>query len=450
MSTADTSLSMYFKTALLALPWVAIQTIWVAQFAAVSGTMNSFGLDPQVSRLVWISGPISGFFTAPIVGAFSDACTSKYGRRRPYIVGGLLATIAFSIMFAFSKNFGSASWIVGLTGSVLLDISINIIQTPLRALGSDVAPPHMQATVQLFAAFFQGVGGIVGSWISGAIYKGELENLPVTFITVMGINVVIISLVCALVKEVPLEKTEKKAMNLSEPFTSVLSNVTKMDLKLFTVCMVNFFSWAALFVWWPNAASWWGVYIYDGCVETPNSDVCPKGSPNHVKYTKGVEDYGASGIYANLLQSFLALALSYLVMKAILRKVKFIYAFSLAVGAVFLILVKVVPSSVAYGYMVAILMAVPISSIQAFPFAIVGTYNASGNGLNTGVQFGILNLFICVPQFLITLIITLIPDFEWAMFVAGICFAVSAILALFIYEVPRHELEAISTDVEKK
>jgi hypothetical protein len=434
---------MYLKVALLALPWIAVQTIWNTCFGTITNSMQTLGLEPSLSKLIWIFGPITGFITAPIVGAYSDACTSKYGRRRPFIVAGLLTTVFFGMLFSFADNFGTAKVAVGFISFVCLDVTINVLQTPLRALGSDLAPAHMQATVQLLAAFFQGVGGIIASYISEKFYTGLVSELPVIFGIVMGLNLVIISFVCLVVKEEQYEGTGE-SLKLSEPFTSVVKNIVKMDLKLFTVCMTNFFSWAALFTWWPNAANWWGVYVYGGCLE---AESCPKDSPLNKKFAEGTTAYGTSGIYANLTQTIFTVLLSMLVLKGILRRVKYIYAFSLAVGAAFLIMVKYGPKGVTFAYMVAICIAIPISAIQSFPFAIVGAYNTSKKGLETGVQFGILNLFITTPQLIVTLVIANVKDFEWALFAAGVCFGIAALLAMFIYEAPANEQV---TDVEKK
>ena len=43
--------------------------------------------------LVWIAGPLSGTLVQPYVGMKSDNCRMRWGRRRPFIVGGAIATI---------------------------------------------------------------------------------------------------------------------------------------------------------------------------------------------------------------------------------------------------------------------------------------------------------------------------------------------------------------------
>ena len=38
--------------------------------------------------MVWIAGPLSGLIMQPIVGIIADNSRSKWGRRRPFMIGG--------------------------------------------------------------------------------------------------------------------------------------------------------------------------------------------------------------------------------------------------------------------------------------------------------------------------------------------------------------------------
>ena len=38
--------------------------------------------------MVWIAGPLSGLIMQPIVGVIADNSTSRWGRRRPFMVWG--------------------------------------------------------------------------------------------------------------------------------------------------------------------------------------------------------------------------------------------------------------------------------------------------------------------------------------------------------------------------
>ena len=63
---------------------------------------------------VWIAGPLSGTLVQPYVGIRSDRSRSKWGKRRPFIVGGAIATIISLFCLAWAKEI--VSGILGLFG----------------------------------------------------------------------------------------------------------------------------------------------------------------------------------------------------------------------------------------------------------------------------------------------------------------------------------------------
>ena len=43
--------------------------------------------------LAWLSGPIPGLVLQPIVGVLSDATTTRWGKRKPWIAAGAALTV---------------------------------------------------------------------------------------------------------------------------------------------------------------------------------------------------------------------------------------------------------------------------------------------------------------------------------------------------------------------
>jgi len=56
---------------------------------------------------VWIAGPLSGVLVQPYVGLKSDNCRIPWGKRRPFIVGGAIATIMSLLVLAWAKEITS-------------------------------------------------------------------------------------------------------------------------------------------------------------------------------------------------------------------------------------------------------------------------------------------------------------------------------------------------------
>ena len=62
------------------------------------------GISKSLLAFVWIAGPLSGTLVQPYVGIKSDRCRSKWGKRRPFIVAGALATIISLVLLAWTKE----------------------------------------------------------------------------------------------------------------------------------------------------------------------------------------------------------------------------------------------------------------------------------------------------------------------------------------------------------
>jgi solute carrier family 45 protein 1/2/4 len=54
--------------------------------------------------LVWIAGPLSGSLVQPYVGMKSDNCRIPWGKRKPFMVGGTIATIISLLSLAWVRE----------------------------------------------------------------------------------------------------------------------------------------------------------------------------------------------------------------------------------------------------------------------------------------------------------------------------------------------------------
>src|SRR5205085_6198753 len=95
--------------------------------------------------LVWIAGPLSGTLVQPYIGILSDNCRISWGKRKPFMISGALATMASFLMLAWAREivqgflgiFGADPKSEGVKTSIIvfavisvyiLDFSINTVQ----------------------------------------------------------------------------------------------------------------------------------------------------------------------------------------------------------------------------------------------------------------------------------------------------------------------------------
>ena len=54
--------------------------------------------------MVWIAGPLSGLIVQPVVGILSDSSRSRWGRRRPFMIGGVLLVAVCLLLLGWTAE----------------------------------------------------------------------------------------------------------------------------------------------------------------------------------------------------------------------------------------------------------------------------------------------------------------------------------------------------------
>lgn len=64
----------------------------------------SLGMSKSLLALVWIAGPLSGTIVQPYIGIRSDNSRLAWGKRRPFMLAGALATAVSLLGLAWAKE----------------------------------------------------------------------------------------------------------------------------------------------------------------------------------------------------------------------------------------------------------------------------------------------------------------------------------------------------------
>lgn len=89
---------------LLTLGGIGLQIGWSVEMSNGSPYLLSLGMSKTILALVWLAGPLSGVLVQPFVGLKSDRCRVKWGKRRPFVIGGGLATILALMVLAWTRE----------------------------------------------------------------------------------------------------------------------------------------------------------------------------------------------------------------------------------------------------------------------------------------------------------------------------------------------------------
>lgn len=289
---------LFSNTRLFALTcgFIGLQFCWAVQIGYVTKSLLELGLPPRFVSYAWLAGPIAGIIVQPIVGLMSDRCTSRFGRRRPFLVAGSVISVFFLMVFAYAEQIGRLfgdsaeetvkprAIYVAILAFWALDFAINAAQGPVRTLLADVVPPSQHKVGNAFFALATGIGNGTGSLL-GSIRLSKLfpffpGDLHALYAIAALILVITMGVTCVSTQETPLvipdrhsyESVESQAFEeYSEPprqmsYYEAALNAPKPFWSLFIVQFFQWLGWFALIVF---ATSWVGAEVYNGSFSSP-------------------------------------------------------------------------------------------------------------------------------------------------------------------------------------
>ncbi len=92
---------------ILTIGFLGIQLFWSVEQSYGSPYLLSLGLSKSTMAMVFVAGPLSGLIVQPLIGVLADGCTSRWGRRRPYMMGGVLICISAMLLLGWTRQVGA-------------------------------------------------------------------------------------------------------------------------------------------------------------------------------------------------------------------------------------------------------------------------------------------------------------------------------------------------------
>ncbi|KAM3848783.1 membrane-associated transporter protein [Vipera latastei] len=155
---------------------------YAVEAAFVTPVLLTVGLPKSLYSFVWLISPILGFLLQPVVGSISDHCSSRWGKRRPFIlILGLLMLLGMafylngdaviSVLVVDQGTWKTWAIIITMLGVVLFDFAADFIDGPIKAYLFDVCTHQDKQKGLHYHALLTGLGGALG-YLTGAIDWG--------------------------------------------------------------------------------------------------------------------------------------------------------------------------------------------------------------------------------------------------------------------------------------
>lgn len=254
----------FWKIWNLSFGFLGVQIGYSLQNSNTSTIFESLGADVHQLSYFWLAAPVAGLVVQPIVGLFSDGTWTRFGRRIPFIMGGaLISALALLLMPNAPVLLAFAPLAMGAFILLFMDLSFNVTMQPFRALVADMLNDEQKTTGYVVQTFLINLGAVVGAvlpllmtWlgVSDEARAGEVSDHIAYSYYIGGAILLITVLVTSFkTKEYPPKEfaeyndipQEQAAERPS--FVSLIRDIPRVMLQL---GVVQFFSWAALFLMW--------------------------------------------------------------------------------------------------------------------------------------------------------------------------------------------------------
>ncbi len=380
----------------LSFGFLGVQIGYALQNANTSRILQSLGADVGSLSYFWLAAPVAGLIVQPIIGLFSDRTWTRMGRRIPFILGGaLLSTLCLLLM-------PNAEVLVAVMAPLLfaaviflfMDVSFNVTMQPFRALVADMLNEKQQTRGYSVQSLLINCGAVVGSILPFVLVNvfgisnspGEGSKIPASVswsYYIGGVVLLLTVLWTALrTKEYPPQefarynKVPETSAAERPKLWQLVRNVPGVMLRL---AVVQFFSWAALFLLWTYSTPAISANLY-GTTDPLSTD------------------YNTAGDWVGILFAIYALfaGLFSIVIPRLAARLgnKGVYAMALVLGALgftgmalihdkWLLVLPMVGIGAAWG------------AILAMPYSILAR---SLDSHGTGLYMGLFNFTITIPQ----------------------------------------------------
>ncbi|MBU0555702.1 MAG: MFS transporter [Alphaproteobacteria bacterium] len=196
--------------------WVALLTPVVLTIALRVGEIATEAEKGQWLGVILASGAFVALVSAPVCGALSDRTRSRFGRRRPWLLGGLTVSAVGLIILGTAPNL----LLLGL-GWIICQAGFNAMQSACLPILPDVIPFRLQGRVAGMLGMTSTAATFAGSWITQFTQASTLLMFLAPFgITVIGILALVLILPDRLPTEEDSPRTELAAIPraLIKPF----------------------------------------------------------------------------------------------------------------------------------------------------------------------------------------------------------------------------------------
>lgn len=186
--------------------WMAINTPATVTLALRIGTVDPDGYVHSYSLLAGL-GTLVALLANPFFGRLSDRTTSRFGMRRPWMLGGLVGTAIGAVVVAAGPTIP-----VVLAGWLLMQASVNATIASMLAVIADYVPERQQGIMGSIAGVTVTAGLLVGTYFVQLVPENPMAQMGIP----AAIALVFTLLLCVVLPDRRLDPADREPLSFKE------------------------------------------------------------------------------------------------------------------------------------------------------------------------------------------------------------------------------------------
>ncbi|KII91533.1 hypothetical protein PLICRDRAFT_156689 [Plicaturopsis crispa FD-325 SS-3] len=247
---------------------LGVQVLWSVEMSYASPYLLELGLTKSSMAVVFLAGPLSGLIVQPLIGVLADKSTSRFGRRRPYMLGGCIVCAAAVLLLGFTREFASlftgsgnaandtlTVWLA-IFSIYCIDFSINAVQAVDRALLVDTLPTGAQADGNAWAARMLGAGSVAGFYVGNVdltkvfpiFGTAQLQVLSaLAALVLVSTHIMTMASVSERVNVGSPNNEKGRGLGFMGEVKKIWHGAKALPRVIRQICIIQFFAWLAWF-----------------------------------------------------------------------------------------------------------------------------------------------------------------------------------------------------------
>lgn len=323
----------------------------VMSFVLLNYMTDTVGLSAALTGIALMVGRIFDAFYDPLIGYISDRTKTRMGRRRPFMLLGVIPLwIAMIVMFTNPALVAGAGisqitiFIYTLVVFLIVYVAFSTVSVPYMALAPELTPDYNERTsLNGYCFIFAAVGTLLGSALALPIVAmASDKNMGFVLMgLILGAVIVVVTLITVFTVREPANLKPVNSMGLIKNFTEVFRNRPYVLIWLSFVCNMIAVSFAS------------GILIY------------------HFKYVLGAESMVTYAMLILIVSSIVFIPVSVLLSKKIGKKL--VYGAGYIIFAMMLMVIFFLSHVFGIGFTLIsmAIMGIGLGFTQAMPNAIV-------------------------------------------------------------------------------